>query len=296
MGTPRRSIAIFRNHIVTSFVNSYCVNVINTLPTRYRTDTMTPQTLIEVIDCAHLTAFIHSPFPQRGAMMIVGPPGVLKTTFIRVALSEYPSALSLGDMNINSLMKLRDSLVSGRYRTIAFPEYEKLYQRKADTASNIEGTIKALIEEGFGRASFEEMDAITTTARALVIGAMTYEFYNRKITAWRESGFRRRVLWIGITLANPDRLMEAIRKWELIEIDGIPRRYPTKEIPFNVTDKESRIIENMLKGQWEVTPYVLLKKILAVLKWKYPGEPKKPMQIMDELGACLDNKMGVIEL
>jgi hypothetical protein len=266
------------------------------LPTRYRTDTMTPQTLIEVIDCAHLTAFIHSPFPQRGAMMIVGPPGVLKTTFIRVALSEYPSALSLGDMNINSLMKLRDSLVSGRYRTIAFPEYEKLYQRKADTASNIEGTIKALIEEGFGRASFEEMDAITTTARALVIGAMTYEFYNRKITAWRESGFRRRVLWIGITLANPDRLMEAIRKWELIEIDGIPRRYPTKEIPFNVTDKESRIIENMLKGQWEVTPYVLLKKILAVLKWKYPGEPKKPMQIMDELGACLDNKMGVIEL
>jgi hypothetical protein len=52
----------------------------------------------------------------------------------------------------------------------------------------------------------------------------------------------------------------------------------------------------MLKGQWEATPYVLLKKILAVLKWKYAQEPKKPMQIMDELGACLDNRMGVIEL
>jgi hypothetical protein len=257
---------------------------------------MTPQTLIEVIDCAHLTSFIHSPFPQRGALMLVGPPGTMKTTFIRSALQEYPSVLSLGDLNINSLMKLRDSLVSGRYRTIAFPEFEKLYQRKADTAANIEGTIKQLIEEGFGRASFEELDAITTNSKVFIVGAMTYDFYNRKISAWRESGFKRRILWVGISLSNPDRIMEAIRKWELIEIDGIPRKYPTKEIPFNVTDAESRIIENMLQGQWEATPYVLLKKIYAVLKWKYPREPKKPMRIMEELGNCLDNKMGEIKL
>jgi len=257
---------------------------------------MTPQTLIEVIDCAHLTSFINSPFPQRGALMIVGPPGSMKTTFIRVALSEHPSSLFLSDLNINSLMKLRDSLVSGRYRTIAFPEYEKLYQRKADTSANVEGTIKQLIEEGFSRASFEELDAITTTARAFIVGALTYDFYNRMIGKWRESGFKRRILWVGISLENPDRIMEAIRKWELIEIDGIPRRYPSKEIPFNVTDAESRKIEGMLKGQWEATPYVLLKKILAVLKWKYPREPKKPMRIMEELADCLDNKMGIIEL
>jgi hypothetical protein len=257
---------------------------------------MTPQTLIEVIDAAHLTNFITSPFPQRGALMVVGPPGSMKTTFINVALSNYPSALRLGDLNINSLMKLRDSLVSGRYSTIAFPEYEKLYQRKADTAANIEGTIKQLIEEGFGRASFEELDAITTTARVMIVGAMTYEFYNRKISQWRESGFKRRILWCGIKLNNPDKVMESIRKWELIELDGIPRRYPTKDIPFNVSDAESRAIEGMLKGQWEATPYVLLKKIYAVLKWKYPREPRKPMKIMEELQCCLGNNMGTIEL
>lgn len=257
---------------------------------------MTPQTLIEVIDCAHLTSFITSPFPQRGALMIVGPPGSMKTTFIRVALSEHPSALFLSDLNINSLMRLRDSLVSGRYRTIAFPEYEKLYQRKADTAANVEGTIKQLIEEGFSRASFEELDAITTTARTLIVGAMTYDFYNKMITRWRESGFKRRILWVGISLENPDRIMQAIRKWELIEINGIPRRYPSKDIPFNVSDTESKAIEGMLKGQWEATPYVLLKKMFAVLKWKYPKEPKKPMRIMEELGSCLDNKLGIINL
>lgn len=229
--------------------------------------------------------------------MIVGPPGSMKTTFIRVALAEHPSALMLSDLNINSLMSLRDSLISGRYHTIAFPEYEKLYQRKAETSANIEGTIKQLIEEGFTRASFEEQDAITSTARTLVIGAMTYSFYNRMIAKWRESGFKRRILWVGIKLSNPERIMESIRKWELIELDGIPRRYTSKEIPFDVGDAESRAIEKMLEGQWEVTPYVLLKKIYAVLKWKYAKtDPAKPMKIMKELSACINNKLGVIEL
>lgn len=257
---------------------------------------MTPQTLIEIIDAAHLTYFINSPFPQRGCMMFVGPPGALKTTFIRTALDSHPSALFLSDLNINSLMSLRDSLVSGRYRTIAFPEYEKLYQRKADTASNIEGVIKQLVEEGFTRASFEEQDAIVSTARTFVVGAMTYSFYSKMIGRWRESGFKRRILWVGIKLANPDKVMEAIRKWELIELDGIMRRYPSKDIPFDVTEAESRTIEKMLEGQWEATPYVLLKKMFAVLKWKYTKEPGKAMKIMKELGTCLDNKLGTVEL
>lgn len=257
---------------------------------------MTSQTLVEILDAAHLTSFITSPFPQRGALMIVGPPGALKTTFIKTALNEHPSALFLSDLNINSLMSLRDSLVSGRYRTIAFPEYEKLYQRKADTSANIEGTIKQLIEEGFSRASFEEQDAITSVARTFVVGAMTYSFYNAMIAKWRESGFKRRILWVGIKLSNPDLIMEAIRKWELIELDGIPRRYPSKSIPFDVSEAESKTIEKMLEGQWEATPYVLLKKIYAVLKWKHVKEPGRAMKIMKELEPCIGNKLGMIEL
>lgn len=257
---------------------------------------MNAKILIEFIDAAQLTSYIESPFPQRGSIMLVGPPGAMKTTIIKTALGEYPSALFLSDLNINSLMALRESLISGRYKTIAFPEYEKLYQRKADTAANIEGTIKQLIEEGFTRASFEEQDAITYTARTLVIGAMTYSFYSSRIGKWRESGFKRRILWMGIKLSDPDKIMDAIRKWELIELGNVPRRYPTNNIPFNVTDGESRYIEKMLEGQWEATPYVLLKKILAVLKWKYVNEPEKPMQIMKEIRACLNNQLGVLDI
>jgi hypothetical protein len=255
-----------------------------------------PQVIIEILDAAHLTSFIESPFPQRGGIMIVGPPGAFKTTMTQVALLEHPSALFLSDLNINSLMSIRESLVSGRYRTIVFPEYEKLYQRRPDTAANIEGTIKQLVEEGFTRASFEEQDAITYTARVLVIGAMTYSFYSRRLAAWRENGFKRRFLWCGIKLSNPDRVMHAIREWQRIELDGIPRRYPSRSIPFEVSTGESRTLEKMMEGQWEATPYVLIKKILAVLKWKYPKEPSKPMEIIREFSECINNRLGVVEI
>jgi len=227
--------------------------------------------------------------------MLVGPPGMLKTTIIRQALSPYPSALSLSDLNINSLMSIRESLIAGRYSTIAFGEFEKLYARRADTAANIEGVIKQLIEEGFTRASFEEQDCITTTARTLVIGAMTYNFYSNRITGWRESGFKRRFIWSGIKLKDPLKLMEAIRKWELIDIDGIPRRYTAKPIPFDVTEDESKKLEKLIRGQWEPTVYVLLKKIFAVLKWKHK-DAKHAMNLVESFCESTRGDLAEVEI
>lgn len=252
--------------------------------------------LIEVLDAAAISSYVESPFPQRGAIMIVGPPSSLKTSIITMALQDMPNKVILSDLNVNSLMDMREALISGRYSTIAFPEFEKLYMRKADTASNVEGSIKQLIEEGFTRASFEEQDAISFTARALVIGAMTHSFYNSRIAKWRESGFKRRILWLGVRLRDPDQIMESVHKWARIQLDGIPRRYPVQNIPYNLTDGESKYIQKMLEGQWEVTPYVLLKKILCVLKWKYPKEADIPMHLMKQLRPLLNNQMGEIEI
>jgi hypothetical protein len=258
---------------------------------------MSPQTLIEVLEAAHLTSFITGcPFEQRGGIMIVGPPGILKTSFIETALSEHPNALILSDLNVNSLMKLRESLISGRYKTIAFPEFEKLYQRKADTASNVEATIKQLVEEGFTRASFEEQDAITFKARTLVIGAMTSNFYDKKIGGWREQGFKRRFLWVAITLLDPNEIMKAIRRGKKLELNDIYRRYPTSGIPLDVDESESKKLEAMLSAQWQATPYVLLKKIYSVLKWKYKNNPERPMQIMQEFSESIRNTYAHITL
>src|SRR6476646_6884687 len=135
---------------------------------------MKARSLLEVIDAAHLSYYVESPFPSRGGLMLVGPPGVLKSTFIASGLSDYPSALVLSDLNVQQLVRLRDDLSGGRYTSIGFTEFEKLYQRASSTSENIEGHIKALVEEGFTRASFEDQRMATMSARALVVGAMTY--------------------------------------------------------------------------------------------------------------------------
>jgi len=257
---------------------------------------MKPETLIEVIEAGHLTSFVQSEFPQRGGIMLIGPPGVLKTTFIESAVYGYPSALVLSDLNINSLMKLRESLISGRFSTVAFPEFEKLYARKAETASNVEATIKQLVEEGFTNASFEDQDAITTKVKAFILGAMTHSFYKTKVSIWRESGFKRRFLWVGIRLGDPDRIMKAIRHNKKIELGGIWRRHPTGSIPFHLTQKECKEIEKHMASQWEATPYALIQKIFAVLKWKYEDQPGKAMAIISDFAASIKNELADVEL
>jgi hypothetical protein len=170
-----------------------------------------PQVVIEVLDAAQLTAYLDTPeFPKRSGIMLVGPPGAMKTSLILSAFSYYPSALVLSDLNINSMMGLREELVSGRFKSMIFPEFDKLYQRRSDTASNIEGTIKQIVEDGFTRASFEPQGMMTMNARALVVGAITYQFYSYHYDNWKKSGFARRFLWAFIRLRQPDKIMDAV--------------------------------------------------------------------------------------
>jgi hypothetical protein len=63
-------------------------------------------------------------------------------------------------------------------------------------------------------------------------------------------------------------------------------------IPFNVTEKESVHLRNLLRDQPEATPFVLLKKIFAVLKWKYGVE--KSLRIIDKFALCLSGE-GLID-
>lgn len=243
--------------------------------------------MIEFLDAAHNTIYVQSEFEQRGCVMLLGQPGGLKTTMIEIALNYHPNAALLGDLNVSSLSEIRAQLISNRYSTLAFPEYEKLYQRKSDSAINMEGILKQIIEEGFTRTSFETQDAVTAKARALVVGAMTHDFYMRRIGGWNKSGFARRILWSSITMRDPNKLMRAVREWRKINIDGIPRMTPAQDIPMNVTKEESEKIEKAIKQQWEVTPYVLLKKVMTILKWKYAKNPKRAWDIFDDFAPSL---------
>src|SRR5256885_1629489 len=112
-------------------------------------------TLMEVISAGHLAKFVDGPFDQRGGIFLVGPPGHLKSTIIKLALIEYPDTLVLSDINVQEFGRLKNSLIGGRYTTIGFGEFEKLYERNPTTAANLEGTLRGMVEEGFDKLSFE---------------------------------------------------------------------------------------------------------------------------------------------
>ena len=241
------------------------------------------ESLIEVLVAGHLTSYVETPFPQRGGIFIVAPPAALKSTFIKTALDPFPNSLVMSDINVRTMMQLRDDFCSNRYTTLAFTAFEKIYQRQEVTSSNIEGHISAMVEEGFRRGSFEDQRMILLEAHAFVVGGMIPALYRRKFTEWMESGFARRFLWCHYNLQNPDLVVDAIHQWKLLELTNLAiSGLPPGKIPFDVTESESSHIRSSLKFQpGRETPFVLMKKILSVLKWRYRRKAKTPKERED---------------
>lgn len=251
---------------------------------------MRATSLLEVLSAHHQAKFVNGDFSQRGGIMIIAPPGQLKSTLIKLSLEDYPDALLLSDINIKTLTTLKNSLLDQRYSTLAFGEFEKLYQRNPATAANIEAHIKALIEEGFARASFEDQRAPIMPARCAVIGGITPSLYTRKFTAWSENGFSRRFLFCSYTLANPEAIMDAISAWKAIVFGKIATQVPApRSILYSVTKDENRVLHDSIMNQPEhETPFVLVKKIFCVLKWRYNA--KKAMHIYSDFAECMQSK------
>jgi hypothetical protein len=252
---------------------------------------MKKEVLVEILDAAHLTKYIEYPFQERGGLMLVAPPNSLKTTIIHDVLIEHYDSVVVGDINVKTLLSLRSDIRGGKANTLAFTEYEKLYQRRQDTSMNIEGIIKQMVCEGFTRASFEDQTIASGVCRVMVVGAMTETFYKMKWESWKQSGFARRFIWSIFALKNPYVLVEAIHEWKKLDLGLYLARSPgNKTIPMNVTEPESRKIIKFMTEQEskDSTGLILLKKILAVLKWKYDKkEPGKAMQIVEEFSESL---------
>jgi len=254
--------------------------------------------LTEFLDAGFLTKYVDHRRPQRGGIMLVGPAGVLKSSIIKSALKPYPQALVLTDLNINTLSKMKDDLVSGRYHTLAFEEMQKLYERNPSTAKNIEGAIKAFVDQGFLHPAFADQRMVGLEARMMVIGAMTYSFYSLNYSGWRESGFARRFIWMFYRTSSYDIIGDAIEQNKDILLDGIPRLWPQdRMIPYDVTAAEAKWLRNALRDQVDdMTSQILLQKIYCVLKWKYKKEPGRARHIIEQIEPLLTKNGGEIDL
>lgn len=240
-------------------------------------------TLIEVLNAVHLSRYVESPYKQRGGLMLVAPPASLKSSILDF-LTEYPSAMIVSDLNVQSFNTLRSDIVAQHITTLVFSDLEKLYQRHASVSSNLEGHIKALADEGFRRPSYQDQRAISMPAHAAIIACMTEDFYERKIGQWLNDGFARRFIWSHYSLENPDLILDAIRTGTLLNLssEGFSPIIPaSRKITNHLERNEVDFLQRMLRyHRQRETPFILLRKIAAVLKWKFPKNGWK--KILDD--------------
>lgn len=230
--------------------------------------------------------------------MLVGPPENMKTT-LASCLAKYNNALVVGDLTVKQLVKIRDQISACKIRTLVFPAFEKLYKRDADTASNVEGLIQAMTEEGMSHASFEDHETFVRRAKCLVVGAVVEEHYRAHDPKWRRDGFTRRFLWSQFVLSDPDVIRRSIYEWDPLKLsfDDLPG-LPIDRIQFDVTPQERRKIAALVSDQeGKSTPFILSCKIFCMLKWRY-RESKQPariaMDIFEDFAESLSKENGAL--
>jgi hypothetical protein len=244
--------------------------------------------MVYFLHAAHWSYLVGSKWGCRGGIFLVAHPGALKSQTIET-LQIHERALILGDANVPSITRLRDDVALGRYRTLGFTEFEKLYQRNQTTAMNVEGHIRAFVDEGFRHPVWEDSRMTGRKAFCMVIGAMTPLCYSQHYTKWLDSGFGRRFLWINYCLSDPGILTEAIHRWQKIKFPGLTvLQVEEEEIPYNLTETESKELQKMLDVDAN-TSFVLLKKIAVILKHAKGNEF---MDIIRDVAPCFKGEGG----
>ena len=55
--------------------------------------------MLEAMCAIHMSSYVDSPVKDRGWLMLIGPPGVLKTSFLEVIEDNYHNAISASNLN-----------------------------------------------------------------------------------------------------------------------------------------------------------------------------------------------------
>jgi hypothetical protein len=233
--------------------------------------------------------------------MLVAPPEHLKTSIIEESLGDFSDALILTDLTTRDMAKVRYELAEKRYTTLALPEFQKIYDRDSRVAANLEGNIRALMEEGFAYIPGGSPDMHPVRAKALVVMGVTTVLYEENFERWKNQGFLRRLLVCRYSLHFPGLLSEAVIKWKKIRF-----RYQNNwkipvdvSIPHAVTESEALMIMKWCKAQpGRVDPAALLHKILSVLRWKarMRKEKDESFDILKDFSECLLAEQAEVEL
>lgn len=256
----------------------------------------------EVLWAMHHSYRVYSEvFKSRGGVLLLGPPGNLKTTILN-SFDGQTGFHSVSDITSNSLLGLRNQIISGRVNTIAILDLNKIYERKLDTTNNIMGNLRALMDEGFCQVAHEAKVPVRVKARALVLAACTSGLWEAQYNAWASNGLGRRFIHSNFRLATKGIVANAILNDTPIKIgtSHLLRVPPELILPLGkVTDEEGQSLLNCLSlGQMEFdVQLITLRKALAVLHWKYrDGDTTQPMKLIEEFSASFRNEGVELEI
>lgn len=238
--------------------------------------TLPVSSLLAFIHSAHSTWCVESPWKESGGILVIAPPGQLKTTIL-YTLEVYNDALCTSDINIRSMKSVRDMVLGGRYKSIIFGELEKLYARNPATAQNIESHLKQFVEEGLRHFSHEDSAIPIMPARAMVLAGMTPSMFGKQYTGWNENGFLRRFICVQYVLNDEKAILAAVDKWKRLNL-VVPSEQPRYQLRYNLTEDDSRFVMRLMDEQLHSTPTVLIKKIAVVLKSRHPKEWRRILE------------------
>ncbi len=258
--------------------------------------------MLEVICAIHLASYVDSPVADRGGLMLVGPPGNLKTTLLDVLDDNFASAISCSNLNTQTLSRITPQFNTGTLRSLILPDLQACYAGDPRTAARLEQALMQLAGEGNRGPSWQDARFLKFKSRCTVFGAMTNRFYEKYANYWEDSGFQRRFLWSSYTLENPNILLDALEEGERADVGEIkiPATPASGKISNSTTPEERREIRAWLKyqpGPHEIQ-FALLCRATSALRWHYSNRKLKrdPMVVMREFASTLHKEAALLKV
>lgn len=203
--------------------------------------------------------------------MLVAPPGQLKTSMLD-KLSVQPGVKLLSDLTVRAVPDLRDAIVGGRVHTLIFRDFQKIFERGIDASANTMGFLRGLVDEGYGSTGWESQAASELPTEAVVIAACTTTLLKRRIEDWKQSGFARRFLFPTYSIGSigHQRIIRSIREDKKLRLNGVALLPLGERIPITLVEKEEvDHLHRFAAMQYgDETPLIMLRKIMAVIRWK----------------------------
>ncbi len=259
--------------------------------------------MIEGLCAVHLASYVMSPSHDRGGVMLVGPPGVLKTSMLDVLDQNYQNALSVSNAFMQTMSKLQSAFYNGSIRSLCFPDLQSVYAGDPRTAGRIEQMMMQLAGEAT-RTIGGDQDSRYAKFKGYctIFACMTDTFHQSRANKWEQSGFLRRFVWSTYTLEDPDILIRALIEWTRADLGSfrIPEIPTSNYIKDSLNSEERKEIFSWLRyqpGPHEIQLQVLCRSV-AALRWHYEkiGSRKNAMTTMREFSETLQKDAALLTI